>query len=361
MSDLVFVLGTRPEIIKLTPVIRECEDRGIPFEILHTGQHYSENLDETFFSQLRLPEPTWNLEVGSTSQGEQVGKMIIGIESILQESSPDVAIVQGDTNSVLAGAISTCKMPEVSTAHVEAGLRSYDMRMPEEINRRLTDHVSEFLFAPTEQAKDNLILENISPEKITVTGNTIVDAVYENLELARNNSGIFDELSVSDRFGLLTVHRAENVDHIRRFKSILEGVDQAARNNDLQIVYPIHPRSRKQIDEFGLSIPSSITLIDPVDFHDFLLLEDQATIIFTDSGGVQEEGCIIGTPCVTLRDNTERPETLSVNSNILAGVDPNDIARCTEEMLCRDEKWDNPFGDGKAAIQIIDVLEEVMD
>ncbi len=343
------VLGTRPEIVKLSPVIRELEARHADYFILHTGQHYSYSLDKVFFEQLCLPEPKYNLEVGSGTHAEQTGKILIGVEKALRTESPDVVLVEGDTNSVLAGALAAVKL-NIKVGHVEAGLRSYDRQMPEEINRILTDHCSDYLFPPTEKAKAILLGEGIPEEKIYVTGNTIVDAVYQNLKIAGSYK---NNLNLKHKgYFLVTLHRQENVDDPSRFGSILQGLDKLAEAYHLPVIYPVHPRSRKKMEEFKLK-SGKITLIEPVDFLSFLKLESDAKLILTDSGGVQEESCIIRVPCVTLRYNTERPETLEVGANILAGTEPEKILECTKTMLGRATDWQNPFGDGKAGERIV--------
>ncbi len=353
---IAIVLGTRPEIIKMAPVIRELERRKIKFFILHTGQHYSYNLDRVFFEQLELSRPKYNLGVGSGSHAEETGKMLIGIEKILLKEKPDIVLVEGDTNSVLAGALAAAKL-HIKVGHVEAGLRSYDSQMPEEINRTLTDHCSDYLFAPTQKAKAILLGEGIPEERIFVTGNTIVDAIYQNLEIAKERGNTLSSLHLNPKeYFLVTLHRQGNVDNRSRFTSILEGLDEIATKFHLPIVYPIHPRSEKMMTEFTLS-PRGLRVIEPVDFLDFLQLESSARLILTDSGGVQEEACILGIPCVTLRDNTERPETLEVGSNILAGVLPDRIVECSEAMQDRADNWKNPFGDGKAGKRIADIVE----
>lgn len=357
-ASLTLILGTRPEIIKLSPIIRECKNRDISYSLVHTGQHYSDNLDSVFFEQLELPQPDHNLAVGSGTHGQQTGKMIIELEEVLRKQQPNVVLVQGDTNSVLAGSIAASKLEGVEIGHVEAGLRSYDNNMPEEINRRLSDHVSDYHFAPTEKSRENLIEENIPSERITVTGNTIVDAVEQGIAIARERSTVLEDLSVSEPFALLTAHRAENVDDETAFVALLDGVSRAARNKGLSVVYPIHPRAQKRIDEFEITVPPEIKLVEPQDFLDFLFLEDTATLVFTDSGGVQEESCILQTPCVTLRDNTERPETIDVGANCLVGTDPETIVQGATEMITRDPDWTNPFGGGNAAERI---LMEVID
>ena len=349
------ILGTRPEIIKMSPVIRELEKRQENYFILHTGQHYSYNLDRVFFEQLKLPQAKYNLEVGSGSHAQQTAKILIGVEEVLQADTPDVILVEGDTNSVFAGALAAAKL-HVKVGHVEAGLRSYDKNMPEEINRILTDHCSDYLFAPTPKARQILIGEGVSEDRIFVTGNTIVDAVYQNLDIAKEQPNVLASLNLqAGQYFLVTLHRQENVDEPRRFASILQGLDRVAGEFHLPTVYPIHPHSRKRMSEFGLN-PKNVTLIEPVSFLDFLQLESSARLILTDSGGVQEEACILGVPCVTLRDNTERPETLDVGSNILAGALPDKMLRCAAQMLDKETSWSNPFGDGTAGERIVNIL-----
>jgi len=353
--EITIVLGTRPEIIKLSPVIRECENRAIPVSILHTGQHYSEELDSVFFDQLELPEPDLNLRVGSKSHGQQTGEMLAGIEDYLLEADPETVLVQGDTNSVLAGAIATSKL-DAELGHVEAGLRSFDDRMPEETNRVATDHVADHLFAPTEESA-RLLREEGLEDSVYVTGNTVVDAVHQNLELATEKSDVLSELGVNrNAYALMTAHRAENVDDEETFARILDGADRVGTRRGMEVLYPIHPRAADKIERFSLTVPDSIRLIEPQDYLDFLMLEQNASIILTDSGGVQEEACILGVPCVTMRENTERPETIDVGANVLAGTDPAQIADAASRHPA-DDAWENPFGDGDAASRIVDVVQ----
>ena len=350
---IAIILGTRPEIIKMESIIRECENMSLDYFILHTGQHYSYNMDKIFFEQLKLPEARYNLNMGSGNHGEQTGKMIIGIEKILMDERPDVVLVEGDTNTVLAGAIAACKL-HIKIGHVEAGLRSYDRRMPEEINRILTDHCSDYLFAPTRQSKEILLKEGIEEEKIFVTGNTIVDAIYYHSNIENN---LLDNIGLKDRkYIIATIHREENVDNIKRFKSILDGMNLVSQKLNIPIIYPIHPRSKKMIQEFGISINHNIRLIEPLDYLNFVQLERHSILAMTDSGGVQEETCILGVPCVTLRDNTERPETIEVGANILAGIEQKRILDCAVYMIERRNSWKNPFGDGLAGKNIVDIL-----
>jgi len=356
---VAIVLGTRPEIIKMSPIIRVLEKKNIDFLILHTGQHYSYNMDQVFFEQLKLPQPKYNLKVGSGTHAEETGKMMIGIEKALLDEKPSIVLVEGDTNSVLAGSLAAVKVG-LDVGHVEAGLRSYDRSMPEEINRIVADHISQILFAPTEKARGNLLYEGIKEEKIHVTGNTIVDAVYQNLELANESLGkrVLESLGiVEENYFLATVHRQENVDNPKRFKGILEGLKLVQDYFGIPIVYPIHPRSRKMMKEYGFD-PGKIVLTEPIDYLSFLTLESRAKLVFTDSGGVQEEACILKVPCVTLRDNTERPETIEVGANTLAGAEPKRILEKTKLIIDDDRGWPNPFGDGRAGERIVSILEE---
>jgi len=352
---IAIILGTRPEIIKMAPVIRELEEKGVDYFILHTGQHYSYNLDKVFFEQLKLPDAKYNLEVGSGSHAEQTAKILLGVENVLLKQRPDVVLVEGDTNSVLAGALAASKL-HIRVGHVEAGLRSYDSQMPEEVNRTLTDHCSNYLFAPTQKAKEILLGEGVPENKVFVTGNTIVDAVYQDLRIAEETGSTLDKLHLEPRgYFVATVHRQENVDNAARFSSILKGLSKLASEFELPVVYPIHPRSRKMMAEFNLE-PQNLRLIDPLDFLGFLQLESNARLILTDSGGVQEEACVLNVPCVTLRDNTERPETVEVGANTLAGVSPHKILKCVKLMLSQPKNWMNPFGDGKAGKRIVETI-----
>lgn len=314
-------------------------------------------MDRVFFEQLGLPEAKYNLDVGSGSHGEQTGKMLTGVEKVLVKEEPDIVLVEGDTNSVLAGALAAAKLG-IKVGHVEAGLRSYDRHMPEEINRTLTDHCSDLLFAPTANASRILLSEGIPQNRVFVTGNTIVDAVYQNVEMSEIGGNMLDKLGLDKGgFMLATVHRQENVDEKERFRGILGGLEMVRKEFGFPIVYPIHPRAKKQLELFNAQA-KSISVVEPLDYLSFLQLEKNAKLILTDSGGVQEEACILHVPCVTLRDNTERPETLDVESNVLAGTDPQTIVEKAKLMLNKDNSWKNPFGDGHAGERIIRILRE---
>ena len=268
-------------------------------------------MDKAFFNDLELPEPKYNLDVGSGTHAVQTAKILTGIEEVLLKEKPDVVLVQGDTNTVMAGALAASKL-HIKIGHVEAGLRSYDRSMPEEINRIIADHISDYLFAPTETSRQNLLAEGIPNEKIFVTGNTVVDAVYQNLEISKKHMDVLAKLGVSPKkYFLATLHRAENVDVKERLASVLDALRELWAKYDMPIIFPMHPRTAKMVEMFGLSL-EGITVLPPQGYLEFLQLEENAFVILTDSGGLQEEGCILGTPCVTLRDNT--PPILEASS-----------------------------------------------
>ncbi len=352
---ITFVLGTRPEIIKLSPLIALAQQRRLPFRLIHTGQHYTESLDKVFFDELRLPQPHVNLGVGSGSHGKQTALMLEKLEAEFMREKPSVVIVQGDTNSVLAGALAAAKL-QIPVAHVEAGLRSFDRRMPEELNRIVTDHLSTYLLAPTENAQELLQREGIPEEKITVSGNTVVDAVLRNKALAAF-SGVLSTLNVPSKgYCILTLHRPENVDDKETLAGIFEGLRLASEHIGKPVLWPVHPRTKARLEQFQLTLPPGVRLLDPQPYLAFLHLMSNAFLILTDSGGIQEEACVLGVPCVTLRTSTERPETLDVGSNVLAGVEPESIVRGVKTMLAKPTSWENPFGDGKASERILDLI-----
>lgn len=354
---LCLVVGTRPEIIKMAPIILECRRRGISYSIVHTGQHYSYNLDKIFFEELGLGEATHNLEVGSGTFGEQLGKMLTGLEEILGAEGPSFVLAEGDTNSVLAAALASSSLG-IPFVHVEAGLRSYNMAMQEERNRIVADRLASVLLAPTPWASDVLMGEGTDYHRVFVTGNTIVDALHRYLPMAEASSGL-DKLGVEPgAYFLATLHRAENTDRPEVLQRMLSGLGAAGREHGLPVVFPIHPRTLSCIDSNGLSLPSELRLMEPVGFFDFLLLEKHSRLVFTDSGGVQEECCVLRVPCITFRDDTERPETLRVGSNVVAGTHLANLEEQVRDMLGRPRDWENPFGDGRAGERTIDILLE---
>jgi len=367
MKKTAIVFGTRPEIIKLAPVIKELRARKAEFFTIHSGQHYSYEMDKLFFEQLELPKPNYQLEVKSSApyrQGQHTGRMMESIEEIILKEKPDNVIAEGDTNTVLAAALVTAKIGTVKQliefspkfGHVEACLRSYDKQMPEEMNRVMADHLADFLFAPTEESKQNALKENLPGEKIFVTGNTIVDSL-KMVEGHIEKSTSLEELGLKENgFALLTLHRQENVDVSEKLQSILKGVALFAEKSGMPVVWPVHPRAKKMLSQFKINVPSQIRQIAPLGFFEFLSLEKNAAITLTDSGGVQEESCVFGTKCVTLRENTERPETVKVGANVIAGWHSEEIAKQAEEMLASPKKWKQPFGDGTAGKKIVGIL-----
>jgi UDP-N-acetylglucosamine 2-epimerase (non-hydrolysing) len=348
---IAIILGTRPEIIKMSPVVRECQRRGADHFVLHTGQHYSYSMDRVFFEELELPDSSHNLDVGSGRQGEQTGRMLEGVERVLLDERPDVVLVQGDTNTVLAGALAARKLG-IAIGHVEAGLRSFDRSMPEEINRVVADHLSDLLFVPTDVARGHLAAEGIT-KGVFKTGNTIVDALRQNLDLAQAKSNMLHRLGLEEgQYLLATAHRAENVDDPERLRGMIRGMQAVSEELRMTLVFPAHPRTRKRLEEISLEA-DGVLLTDPIGYLDFLMLEAGARLVLTDSGGVQEEACVLHVPCVTMRLSTERPETVDVGANVLAGTDEKVILEKARRMMSAKRRWRNPFGDGRAAERIV--------
>jgi len=353
------ILGTRPEIIKIAPVIFELERNKISYFVIHTGQHYSENMDKIFWDSLSISYPKFLLAIREKTHARQTAEMLKQIDEILENEIPNWVLVQGDTNSTLAGALAASKRKGIKLAHLEAGLRSFDRSMPEEINRIIVDHISDLLLAPTRESIDHLIAEGIPSERAVEVGNTIEDMLLQYLPRALTESKIIELLNLeSKKFLLLTIHRQENTEDLLRLRNILETIFISAKKFNLDIVFPIHPRTRDIINKMNLSIPSNLHLIDPVGYFDFVNLQKNAKVIATDSGGVQEESCILGVPCVTLRENTERPETIRLGANVLAGVTPKLIHAAIEMQLNKtlEKAWESPYGRGTAAPKVVTML-----
>ena len=368
---IAIVLGTRPEIIKMASVMDEIERRSHELLLIHTGQHYDKEMSENFFIDLKLPTPNYNIHVGSGSHGKQTGKMMEGIEEVLLDEKPDILLVQGDTNAVLAGALVASKL-HIPVGHVEAGLRSFDETMPEEINRLAADICSKLYFVPTEESAINLAMEGISRKRIFITGNTVVDACFRNLEISKNrDKSQYDqglaELDIDNMENILTLtmHRAETVDDKERLTNIIEALEEL---DDMNIIFPIHPRTKKTMENFNLfdrlNDLEHVHIIKPVGYLDFLLLISKSTIILTDSGGLQEEAITLDVPALTLRYNTERPETVTAGGNILVGSDKEVILENARKILDDEEfankmrSAKNPYGMGNAAEQMISIIEE---
>lgn len=357
-QPIAVILGTRPEIIKMLPVIRAAEARGLPYFILHTGQHYDYNIDKVFFDEFACPAPKYHLGVGSGAREEQVRRMTAGIAGVLRDERPGAVLVQGDTNSVLAGALAAteCGVP---LGHVEAGLRSFDMTMPEETNRMIADALSAYCFAPTAVSVRNLKTAGVKASSIMLSGNTIVDVVAAFEKRAARESDVLRQLRLQPKkYFLSTIHRQENVDSKERFGAIIRTFRALGERFPYPVIYPMHPRSAKRLSEFGLTFPPHVSVIAPLGFLDFLNLEMNAVTILTDSGGVQEESCILRVPCVTLRENTERPETVTVGANIIAGRDHARVVAAVEKSLDKKCRWRQPFGDGHTGDRIVAYLEK---
>ncbi len=351
------VLGTRPEIIKLAPIIHELEKRKIEFQIIHTGQHYSENMDKIFWDTFKLPKPAYHLAVQQPTHATQTAEMLSKLEKIFLTEKPDWLVVQGDTNSTMSAALTAAKLNTIKIAHVEAGLRSGDRTMPEEINRIIVDKISDLLFPPTKESGDFLLAEGIKKEQIVMCGNTIKDALDQQLPEALKKTSVLTELGLkSKKYLLLTVHRQENTDNPERLSNILNSIFKNAKEAGLEVVFPIHPRTENRLNSNGFKFPPFVKLLKPIDYHSFLLLEKEAALIATDSGGIQEEACILGVPCITLRENTERPETLKVGSNVLAGVDPKKISDAFTKSQVLPKGWKQPYGEGNSALIIVNAI-----
>ncbi|MDA8354598.1 MAG: UDP-N-acetylglucosamine 2-epimerase (non-hydrolyzing) [Firmicutes bacterium] len=348
---VVTVVGARPQFIKAAPVSRSL--RSDAKEILvHTGQHYDTAMSDVFFTELQIPRPDYHLGIGSKSHGAQTGEMLAGVEEVLQKEQPDWVLVYGDTNSTLAGALAASKL-HIPVAHVEAGLRSFNRRMPEELNRVLTDHVSSLLFCPTETAVRHLEAEGIT-DGVHQVGDVMMDAVTFNLELAREQSTILEQLSLEEEnYLLITLHRAENTDDPSRLQSIVSALNSLS----IPAVLPLHPRTAHKMELYGLTFGNPrLQVVDPVGYLDMLRLEANASKILTDSGGVQKEAFLLNIPCITMRDETEWTETVDQKTNILVGADKREIIECVESFQVDFSRVDPVFGDGNAADRIVERL-----
>lgn len=369
---VLHVVGARPNFMKAAPVIRALSGRpGIRQSIVHTGQHYDEGMSAVFFRELSIPQPDVNLEVGSGSHAVQTAEIMKHFEPVLLERKPDLVLVYGDVNSTVAAAL-VCAKRLVPVGHVEAGLRSFDRTMPEEINRLLTDQMADLLFTPSEDGDANLAREGVAAEKIHFVGNVMIDTVCASLPAAegrwpvrglkatlgsRNN--VDDVIAAAKAFGFVTLHRPSNVDDpdfLLRFMATMDKVSEA-----LPLVFTVHPRTRERLTQIGYTpTGEGMLLVEPTGYLDSLVLQSKATVVVTDSGGLQEETTYLGTPCLTVRENTERPVTVSLGTNTLVGQDLKLLARAISEVLAGSAKSGQapPLWDGKAAERIADVVEE---
>lgn len=345
------VVGARPQFIKAAPVSRVIREYGEEI-LVHTGQHYDQSMSDVFFEELHIPLPDYHLHVGSKSHGAQTGQMLEKIEEVLLKEKPDCVLVYGDTNSTLAGSLAASKL-HIPVAHVEAGLRSFNRRMPEEINRVLTDHVSKWLFCPTETAIRHLETEGIT-QGVYLVGDVMLDAVEYNRRLAHEKSTILHDLNVQPKeYVLITLHRAENTDDENRLREIIHAINHLS----MPAVFPLHPRTNHKLKAMGLSITNSMVhVIEPVGYLDMLELEVHAKKILTDSGGVQKEAFFAQVPCITMRDETEWTETVELGTNILVGADSQKILEAVEQFEVDFGKIPSVFGDGRAAEAIVQRL-----
>lgn len=356
----VIVAGARPNFMKIAPLCHEFDKHDdMDYVIVHTGQHYDENMSKVFFDELQIPRPDINLNVGSQSHAVQTAQIMIGFEKVILDENPDCVIVVGDVNSTIACALVAAKL-HIPVAHVEAGLRSFNMNMPEEINRVLTDHISSFLFTSCLDANENLINEGISKDKIFFVGNVMIDTLLNSRKLSEKSSILTDMNLQFKEYGVLTMHRPSNVDSKENISILISALEEVQKK--IKIIYPVHPRTRNRIEKFGfeqrLQNMENLMMIDPIGYLDFLHLMANSRFVITDSGGIQEETTILGIPCFTIREETERPVTLESGTNEIIGLNGNRLISHISDLLNNNyinklipEKWD-----GKASNRIVDIL-----
>lgn len=351
MNHILHVVGARPNFVKAAPVLRAIRQLGLQQILVHTGQHYDRNMSEVFFSELEIPEPDFNLEVGSGSHAVQTAEIMRRFEPVVLDRKPDIVLVYGDVNSTVAAAL-VCAKLLVPVAHVEAGLRSFDREMPEEINRIVTDRLSDMLFTPSEDGDANLLNEGVPSERIYRVGNVMIDSLVRRLPAARN----LPKNGFPDRFALVTLHRPGNVDDNSTLRRILDALIGISEH--LPILFPVHPRTRQRIAEFGLNT-EKLHLLEPIPYIEFLSLQSRAAAVITDSGGIQEETTYLGVPCLTVRPNTERPITVTVGTNILVGEDTGRLTTELKNILAGKSKKGSvpPLWDGRAGERIAEILQ----
>src|SRR5262245_46733778 len=355
MGTVGFVVGARPNFVKSASVVRALQALDVPTLVVHTGQHYDREMSEVFIAELGLPEPDVFLGVGSGTHAEQTARALVGIETALVEHRPEVVIVPGDVNSTLAGALAAVKLG-IPVCHLEAGLRSFDQAMPEEHNRKLTDHMSSLLLTHSEEAHDNLAAEGIVGDRIAFVGNTMIDTLFANVERARAAQTWRDHGLPEGGYVLATLHRPALVDTPELLREMILALDSVA--HDLPVLLPIHPRTNARLEELGLRDRLRVTIVPPQPYLQFLSLQAGAAAVATDSGGVQEETTALGVPCFTLRDNTERPVTITHGTNTLLGLEPSRLAAIPE--LLRHPRRDArpPLWDGHAGVRCAERIEQ---
>lgn len=355
--NVMHVVGARPNFMKVAPVWRALSRRDAVLQTLvHTGQHYDVSMSDVFFQELGLPAPDVNLRVGSGTHAQQTGRIMIEFEPVVVASRPDVVLVYGDVNSTAAASL-VCAKVGVKVGHVEAGLRSFDREMPEEINRIVTDQLCDLLFTPSSDGDENLLREGVAPEKIHFVGNVMIDTLLLLLDQARQRLPVLRRELWLERYGLVTLHRPSNVDDSARLKEVIRVLGDVSR--DLPLCLPLHPRTRERLKDVPL--PSGLKITQPMSYIDFLALQTEATVIITDSGGVQEESTYLQVPCITLRKNTERPVTTSMGTNLLLGEDVTLLGATVRRAVLGEWKRGTvpPLWDGRTSERIADVLTEV--
>lgn len=357
VSDVLIVAGARPNFMKIKPVLDAVEDAGLRTVLVHTGQHYDERMSGVFFDELGIRSPDRSLDVGSGSHADQTGAVMSATERLIDELSPRAVVVAGDVNSTMAAAVAGAKAGCI-VAHIESGLRSRDWSMPEEVNRVITDRVSDLLLAPSADAVDNLRAEGYRSDQIALVGNVMVDTLLANLDRAMQRQ-VQAELGIErGRYVLVTLHRPANVDDPSVLSGLVELLNSVAE--DLPVVFPVHPRTRKQLE--GTELVADVKLIEPQGYLDFVALQGAAVCVLTDSGGIQEETTVLGVPCLTLRDNTERPITITEGTNRLVGRDPETVLAAYRDVRVHPPEPRRPeLWDGKAGIRCADALVTVLD
>jgi len=361
---IISVAGARPNFMKIAPIskaieLHNAEGRLSYFEhiLVHTGQHYDEKMSKLFFDELAIPKPQYNLEVGSGSHAVQTAEIMKRFEPIVQQEKPDYVLVVGDVNSTIACTLVAKKLG-VKVIHVEAGLRSFDMEMPEEINRILTDSISDILFTTEASGNENLLRAGIAQEKIHFVGNVMIDTLFAHRERAARSLILTDLQIKPQQYAVVTLHRPSNVDDQATFNGIMAALNEVART--VPVIFPVHPRTKKRLAEWEVPCSDGIRFVEPLGYIDFLKLVSEARIVLTDSGGIQEETTVLGVPCVTLRNNTERPVTVTDGTNHLAGVAPEAILKIANHVLTNWQKPDKlpELWDGKAAERIVEVVAQ---
>ncbi|QRN95769.1 UDP-N-acetylglucosamine 2-epimerase (non-hydrolyzing) [Archangium violaceum] len=364
MKKVLHIVGARPNFMKVAPIHRAISERGVLAQkLVHTGQHYDVKMSDVFFTDLGMPAPDIHLGIGSGSHAEQTARLMIELEKVFASEKPELVSVVGDVNSTLAAALVAVKMG-IPIGHVEAGLRSFDRAMPEEINRILTDSIADLLLTPSSDADANLIREGVEPQRIRLVGNVMIDSLLAAREKALKLSTLADMGLTARGYAVCTLHRASNVDDAKVLGGLLSALGHLSHR--LPVVFPVHPRTRKRIAETGLEASLARTpglrLVDPMGYLEFLALTSQARLVFTDSGGLQEETTVLGIPCLTVRENTERPITVDVGTNLVVGTEPARIQQVAERILDGQEKKGRvpDLWDGRSGERIAQVYEEFL-